>query len=193
MTEGERAFLLGKRSVTGTYVSALIAKAEAQTTDAGFGERIAESQRRVFQIAFSVLGNSADAEDVAQEAFLRAYRKLDSLREAEKFRAWVNRIVFRLALNRKRGHRRGMARDMAWQITEVPTVVDGAKEAEKQVMLNQLRREIECLPGKLRSVLQLSLVEEMDAGDVGAVLGIPAGTVRSRLHTARKALLEVMR
>jgi len=174
-------------------VSALIAKAEAQTTDAGFGERIAESQRRVFQIAFSVLGNSADAEDVAQEAFLRAYRKLDSLREAEKFRAWVNRIVFRLALNRKRGHRRGMARDMAWQITEVPTVVDGAKEAEKQVMLNQLRREIECLPGKLRSVLQLSLVEEMDAGDVGAVLGIPAGTVRSRLHTARKVLLEVMR
>ena len=86
-----------------------------------------------------------------------------------------------------------MARDMAWQITEVPTVVDGAKEAEKQVMLNQLRREIECLPGKLRSVLQLSLVEEMDAGDVGAVLGIPAGTVRSRLHTARKVLLEVMR
>jgi RNA polymerase sigma-70 factor (ECF subfamily) len=61
------------------------------------------------------------------------------------------------------------------------------------VLLERLRREIECLPEKLQSVLQLSLVEEMDAADVGAVLGIPAGTVRSRLHTARKLLLEVMK
>jgi RNA polymerase sigma-70 factor (ECF subfamily) len=51
---------------------------------------------------------------------------------------------------------------------------------------------MERLPKKLRSVLQLSLVEEMDAAGVGAVLGIPEGTVRSRLHTARKLLLEVM-
>jgi len=174
-------------------VSALIARAEAHSLEAEFGERIAENQRRVFQIAYSVLGNSADAEDVAQEAFLRAYQKSDSLREAEKFRAWVNRIVFRLALNRKRGYRRRLARDTAWQSMESPTLVDGAKEAEQQVMLDRLRREIERLPEKFRSVLQLSLVEEMDAADVGAVLRIPAGTVRSRVHTARKLLLEVMR
>jgi RNA polymerase sigma-70 factor (ECF subfamily) len=61
------------------------------------------------------------------------------------------------------------------------------------VMLERLRREIERLPRKLQSVLQLSLVEEMEAADVGAVLGIPAGTVRSRLHTARKILLDVMK
>jgi DNA-directed RNA polymerase specialized sigma24 family protein len=128
-------------------VSALIARAEAHSPEAGFGERIAENQRRVFQIAFSILGNSADAEDVAQEAFLRAYQRFTSLREAEKFRAWVDR----------------------------------------------LRTEIERLPEKLRSVLQLSLVEEMGAADVGAVLGIPAGTVRSRVHTARTLLLEVMK
>ena len=178
--------------MTGTCVSALIARAEAQNPEAGFGERIAENQRRVFQIAYSVLGNAADAEDVAQEAFLRAYQKFDSLREAEKFRGWVNRIVFRLALNRKRGYRRRLARDTAWQINESPAMVDGAKEVEQQVMLDRLRTEIERLPKKLRSVLQLSLVEEMDAADVGAVLGIPAGTVRSRVHTARKLLLEVM-
>ncbi len=71
-------------------------------------------------------------------------------------------------------------------------MVDGAKEAEQQVMLERLRREIERLPEKLRSALQLSLVEEMEAADVGEVLGIPPGTVRSRVHTARKLLLEVM-
>jgi RNA polymerase sigma-70 factor (ECF subfamily) len=173
-------------------VTALIARAEAQDPEAGFGERIAENQRRVFQIAYGVLGNAADAEDVAQEAFLRAYQKFDSLREAEKFRAWVNRIVFRLALNRQRSYRRRLARDTAWQITETQ-VADGAKDAEQCVMLERLRREIERLPQKLRSVLQLSLVEEMEAADVGAVLGIPAGTVRSRLHTARKILLDVMK
>lgn len=174
-------------------MSVLIARAEAHDPDAGFGERIAENQKRVFQIAYSILGNCADAEDVAQEAFLRAYQKLESLREAEKFRAWVNRIVFRLALNRKRGYRRRLARDSAWQITETPPMVDGVKEAEKQVMLEHLRRGIEQLPEKFRSVLQLSLVEEMEAADVGAVLGIPAGTVRSRVHTARKLLLEAMK
>ena len=169
----------------------MIAK-EADQPAVGFGERIAENQRRVFQIAYSVLGNSADAEDVAQEAFLRAYQKLDLLREAEKFRGWMNRIVFRLALNRKRGYRRRLARDTAWQSRATVKIVDGAKEAEQQVMLERLRREVERLPKKLRSVLQLSIVEEMDASDVGAVLGIPAGTVRSRLHTARKLLLEMM-
>jgi RNA polymerase sigma-70 factor (ECF subfamily) len=174
-------------------VKVSIARAELHSPEAGFDERIAENQRRVFQIAYSILGNSAEAEDVAQEAFLRAYQKFRSLREAEKFRGWVNRIVFRLALNRQRGYRRRLARDTAWQMTETRAMADGAKEAEQQVMFGQLRRAIERLPEKLRSVLQLSLVEEMDAADVGAVLGIPAGTVRSRLHTARKLLLEVMK
>jgi RNA polymerase sigma-70 factor, ECF subfamily len=174
-------------------VTALIAKAETHSSEAGFGERIAENQRRVFQIAYGILGNSADAEDVAQEAFLHAYQRFASLREAEKFRGWVNRIVFRLALNRQRSHRRRLTRDTAWQMTETRTMADGAKDAEQLVMLERLRREIERLPEKLRSVLQLSLVEEMEAADVGAVHGIPAGTVRSRLHAARKLLLEAMK
>lgn len=174
-------------------MTALIARADARNPEAGFGERVAENQRRVFQIAYGVLRNSADAEEVAQEAFLRAYQKFDSLREAEKFRAWVNRIVFRLALNRQRGYRRRLARDTAWQVSETTAMVDGAKDAEQRVMLERLLREVGRLPEKFRSVLQLSLVEEMDAGDVGVVLGIPEGTVRSRLHTARKLLLEVMK
>ena len=127
-------------------MTALVAKAEALNPEPGFGERIAESQRRVFQIAYSILGNSADAEDAAQEAFLRAYQKFASLREAEKFRGWVNRIVFRLALNRLRSHWRRLARDTAWQVTETPVMVDGAKDAEQLVMLDRLRREIERLP-----------------------------------------------
>jgi RNA polymerase sigma-70 factor (ECF subfamily) len=179
--------------VTGACVTTFMTRTETDEREMGFGIRVKENQRRVFQIAYGVLGNSADAEDVAQETFLRAYQKFSSLREAERFRAWVNRIAFRLALNRQRGQRRRTVRDTAWHVAEAGTTVDGAKTAEQQVMVNRLRQEIEGLPEKLRSVLQLSLAEEMEAEDVGAVLGIPAGTVRSRLHTARKSLLEAMK
>jgi RNA polymerase sigma-70 factor (ECF subfamily) len=140
-----------------------------------------------------VLGNAADAEEVAQEAFLQAYRKFSSLREAQKFRAWVNRIAFRLALNHQRGERRRLARETSWHMAGPGETVDEARNAEERALLERLRSKIEGLPEKFRRVLQLSLAEEMDAADVGAVLGIPAGTVRSRLHTARKLLLEVMK
>jgi RNA polymerase sigma-70 factor (ECF subfamily) len=171
-------------------MNALIARQEAQDAEAGFSARVAENQRRVFQIAYSVLGSAADAEEVAQEAFLQAFRKSVSLREAEKFRAWVARIAFRLALNRQRGARRRLVRDTAWQNTETRTSVDGEKDAEQRIMIAALRRRIGSLPEKLQSALRLSLVAGMDAEEVGSILGIPAGTVRSRVHAAKKLLLD---
>lgn len=72
----------------------LQARAERNDRDARFAARVAENQLRAFHFAYSVLGNAADAEEVAQEAFLRAYQKSGLLREARKFRAWINRIVF---------------------------------------------------------------------------------------------------
>ena len=169
-----------------------MARMETDERGASFDVQVARNQRRVFQIAYGVLANQADAEEVAQDAFLQAWRKSPSLRDAESFRAWVNRIAFRLALNRQRGQRRQLARETDWQATERSETVDGAMHAETRVLVDRLRNEIEGLPKKLRLVLQLSIVEDMDAADVGAVLGIPAGTVRSRLHTARKLLLEAM-
>lgn len=161
---------------------------------AGFGARVTENQRRVFQIAYSVLGNRADAEEVAQEAFLRAYRSFRALRDPEKFRAWINRMAFRLALNRQRGFRRRLARDTAWHAScSQPPTTDGLKEAEDNLLLKELRQAIEKLPEKFRRVIQLCVVDEMDAGQVGEVLELPAGTVRSRLHTAKKLLLDVMK
>jgi RNA polymerase sigma-70 factor (ECF subfamily) len=170
-----------------------IAPTDAPQSEATFGARLNENQRRVFHIAYGVLGNRADAEDVAQETFLRAYEKFSSLREAEKFRAWVNRIAFRLALNRQRGQRRRLTRETSWHAERPGERVGQMLNAEERVLLERLREEIEALPEKLRGVLQLSIVEDMDATDVGLVLGIPAGTVRSRLHAARKLLLEAMK
>ena len=177
--------------MTEAYVDALVARAEADQHESGFSQRMAENQRRVFQIAYGVLGSSADAEEIAQETFLRAYQKFKSLRDPQRFRFWVNRIAFRLALNRQRGLNRSMVRETAWH-SSVIEAFDGAKNAEDRLLAEKLRDQIEQLPEKFRRVLQLSIVEDMDANDAAAVLGIPAGTVRSRLHTARKLLLETM-
>lgn len=169
------------------FSGALVARRE----EADFAARLADSERRVFQIAYRVLGNAADAEEVAQEAFLRAHGRLGSLREPARFRAWVSRIAFRLALNRQRSRRRQLARETAWQAA-LPERLDGDRAAADRLYLERLRVEIARLPEKLRGVLLLSGVEGMDARETAAVLEIPVGTVRSRLHTARKRLLEVM-
>ncbi len=172
-----------------TYVEALTSRAGSGERDSEFTASVAQSQRRVFQIAYGVLGNAADAEEVVQEVFLRAYQDYGRLRDPGKFRAWVSRIAFRLALNRSRSGRRQLARETAWRDLTSDPQADAARSADGRVFLDRVRREIDRLPEKLRAVLLLCAVEDMDADDVAVVLEIPVGTVRSRLHLARKRLL----
>jgi RNA polymerase sigma factor (sigma-70 family) len=79
-----------------------------------FERRLGESAPLAFRVAMGVLRNAADAEDVAQEALLRAYRKFRELRKPEQFRSWLVRIAFRLALDRWRSARRRELRETAW-------------------------------------------------------------------------------
>lgn len=170
------------------YVQALARSTAVGKADADFPALVAASQRRVFQIAYGVLGDAGEAEEIAQEAFLQAYRRLASLRDPAKFRAWVGRIALRLALNRRRARGRQLVRDTAWQAVR-PAVVEPGTD---RLWLERVRAEIERLPEKLRAVLLLSAVEDMEAAEVAAVLEIPVGTVRSRLHRARRLLLEAL-
>ncbi len=87
---------------------------EARPDQTGFELQLRQCQRLVFRIAFGVLRDAADAEEVTQDVFLQAYRKLSSLREAGKFRAWVARMSWRLALNRQRAADRARRRDTSW-------------------------------------------------------------------------------
>ena len=153
-----------------------------------FEQLMRNSYRLVYRVAYAVLGNAADAEEVAQDTFLSAYRKFDSLRDANKFGSWVARSSWRLALNYRRGATRAMGRDGAWvavqTVSETPE--RQALEREFEVLL---RAQVERLPAKLKAVVLLTGVEEMDIRAVAGILGIPEGTVRSRLHLARRQLL----
>ena len=153
-----------------------------------FERLMRESYRLVYQIVYSVLGNSADAEEVTQDTFLSAYKKIGNLRDLERFRPWVARAGWRLAVNRRRGATRAMSRDGAWTegrpVSENPEA--GAADREFEA---RLRAHVDLLPEKLRAVVLLIGVEEMDVRTVAEILKIPEGTVRSRLHLARRQLL----
>jgi RNA polymerase sigma-70 factor (ECF subfamily) len=153
-----------------------------------FERLMRESYRLVYQVAYSVLGNAADAEEVAQDTFLTAYRKFDSLRDGDKFRPWVARASWRLALNYRRGARRAMGRDGAWLNTQAASETPEKQALEREFEV-RLRARVELLPEKLKAVVLLIGVEEMDVRTVAGILGIPEGTVRSRLHLARRQLL----
>lgn len=174
------------------YMEAVLPNAEAGDRKDEFAALVADGQRRVFQIAYSLLANRADAEEVVQEVYLRAFRKYATLRDPKRFHTWVNRIAFRLALNLQRARRRQLARDTAWYDSKSSSEATGAGGENEILLLHRLRREIDRLPEKLRAVLLLCTVEEMDARTVAETLDIPVGTVSSRLHVARKRLLEAL-
>lgn len=146
----------------------------------------------VYRVAYSVLDDPHDAEEVTQEVFLQAYRKLSSLRDPEKFRAWVARTSWRLALNHQRTSTRARRRETEWSEGAALPPPSAEALAEQSEFHGRLREEIHGLPEKLRNVLLLSALEGFEARDVAAILEIPEATVRSRLYLARKRLLRRM-
>jgi RNA polymerase sigma-70 factor (ECF subfamily) len=153
-----------------------------------FEDRLAECGPLAYRVARGVLRNSADAEDVAQEALLRAYSRFHRLRDRNRFRAWLVRIAFRLALDRFRSAKRREQRETLWaQPVPQPTTEDLAASSEFQAHLDLA---LEALPEKLRLVLLLSAMEGHTHEEVATMLGLPVGTVKSRLFSARKQLAE---
>ena len=150
-----------------------------------FETRLAESSTLAFRVAFSVLRQREDAEDVAQDAFAKAYRSFRQLRDRERFRAWLVRMTWRMALDRQRSNRRRAAREVLVEIEPPPATADPLVTQERA---EQLWRAIDRLPGKLRIVVVLAGIEGHDIREVATLLDLPDGTVKSRLFLARKQL-----
>ena len=153
-----------------------------------FEALLPESGRLAYRIARSVLRNDADAEDVAQEALLRAFRRFAVLRDRTRFRAWLVRIAFRIALDRVRATKRVQQREAQW-FQERERLASGGSRSTGDFQ-GQLEAAIEQLPERQRLVLLLSAMEGHTTEEVAALLDIPAGTVKSRLFFARKELAE---
>ncbi|HVO58370.1 MAG TPA: RNA polymerase sigma factor [Dongiaceae bacterium] len=154
---------------------------------------LGENAPLAFRVARGVLRNDADAQDVAQEALLRAYRRFDRLRERERFRAWLVRISFRLALDRRRAIRRREVREAEWERERTRTSARPGGQDAGEPFSDALQMALEELPPKQRLVLLLTAMEGHSLEEVAALAGVPLGTVKSRLFTAKRTLAEKLR
>jgi RNA polymerase sigma-70 factor, ECF subfamily len=153
-----------------------------------FEQVLADGATLAFRLAMGVLRNRADAEEVAQEALLRAYRAFPRLRERQAFRSWLCRIAWRLAVDRRRGALRRERREVAAQ--HKPPGPSAEQLAASNELGTHLGRALDELPAKLRQTLLLAAIEGHSMREVAQLLDLPEGTVKSRLHAGRKILAE---
>ena len=165
---------------------ASLVTAQSDELEREFEARLVESSSLAFRVAYSVLRHQEDAEDVAQEAYARAYRCFRQLRDRERFRAWMVRMTWRMALDRQRTDRRRTSREQ----TVAPDPVSTPAAAEERAAL--LWQAIDVLPEKLRIVTVLAGIEGHDMREVAVLLAIPEGTVKSRLFQARLRMKEFL-
>lgn len=174
----ERAVTLPGRFVTDGAT-------EAEALGREFEARLVECSTLAFRVAYSVLRHREDAEDAAQEAFTRAYRAFSQLRDRDRFRAWIVKAAWRVAIDRYHENKRRGGRELAVEIEAVSS--DSADAAERS---GRLWRAIDTLPEKLRITVVLASIEGHNTREVATLLGVPEGTVKSRLFDARQQLRE---
>jgi len=178
----------------GDQLLTVAAADEAVGLEGDFETRLAESSRIAFRVAFSVLRHREDAEDVAQEAFAKAHRNFSQLRDRDRFRAWLVRMTWRMALDRQRANRRHARLDHAdWEAralaVSTPTPADALEADERS---RRLWTAIDALPEKLRIVVVLVNIEDHDLNEVARLVGAPIGTVKWRLFAARRKLKRLL-
>ncbi len=136
---------------------------------------------RVVRLAAHVLHNPREAEDIAQEAFVKAFRLIGQFRGESGFYAWLYRIVINLCLDKMR--RKCMTSEIALEEGALPTLAAHAPDMEKRLAVEQV---LNSLTPPMRAALTLREVEGLEYSEIALVLQIPVGTVRSRLNTARE-------
>jgi RNA polymerase sigma-70 factor (ECF subfamily) len=155
----------------------------------GYDYLVSKHSRRALSIAWGIVRNAADAEDLVQDAFVRAYEKIGRFREGEPFGPWLYRIVTNLSLDVVR-HRAKFpatpveAHDERGELR--------AAEAAWSDTASRIDRAIESLPEMQRVVARLFIVEEFEHAEIAAMTGLAEGTVRSHLSHARKKLQEAL-
>jgi RNA polymerase sigma factor (sigma-70 family) len=171
----------------------LVARAR-RGDEAAYGDLVATHQEIAYRVAYLVLGDAAEAQDAAQEAFVKAYRVIDRFREGSPFRPWLLRIVTNAARNRRRaaGRRRGLQLR-----AEAATPREGsAPSAEDSVLQRERRRTllaaINALSSDDRLVIGARYFLDLSEAEIAALAGVAPGTVKSRLFRARARLAQAL-
>jgi RNA polymerase sigma factor (sigma-70 family) len=161
-----------------------------------FGLLVARYQRLVAHVVARLVRDDADREEVCQEVFLRVFRGVGDFKFGSKLSTWIARIAHRAALNHLEKKRLPLYEDMpeAEQARLQPT--SSAPNPFEQVLAGEarefVRHAIHELPARYRTVVTLHYLHEMTVEEVGAVVDLPAGTVKSHLFRARRLLKDAL-
>ena len=159
-----------------------------------FGELVARYQDSVYGMALRFVGGRGDAEDVAQEVFLRAYRGLEGFKGNAKLSTWLYRITFNLCADWLRRNKR--ADRTAVTIEAAAELADHRVNLEEGVVMAEerdtLRSALDRLDERYRSVVVLLYYQKLSYEQIAAVLELPVKTVETRLYRARKMLRETL-
>ena len=160
---------------------------------AAFGHIVRAHQRRIFACAVQMLGDAAEADDVTQETFLRAFRAIAKFDGRSELSTWLYRICINVSLNAIRRRKRNDAQDIAdpripEQRADGSGAVDPRDAAEASQLYAALAKAVDALSPSLRAALVLVCVQGLAHKDAAEVLGCPEGTIAWRIHEARARL-----
>ena len=163
-----------------------------------FGEILRQYHGLCYHVAYKVLRNASDAEEVVQDAFIKVHGALPEFRSEASLKTWILRIVWRLSLNRQRDRSRsswarlGLDGDRELEVETAQSRL--AEHPDKAYQAQDTREKvleaIDRLPEPLRQALVLHGFDELGYDDVARILQVPVGTVCSRIHSARRKLAE---
>ena len=172
-----------------TQLIALVQRAQRGDREA-FGQLVIEFEPTVFAMTLRRLRNRSEAREVTQEVFLRAMRKIDQLREPERFVGWLKRIAIRLSINRavRRPRETMTSPDTFASVSSSPDVpLESVLENERA---RQVRGGLDRLRPLDRDTLIAFYFQGQSLKEMSAQSGSPIGTIKRRLHTARNRLRE---
>lgn len=145
--------------------------------------------RSMYNVAYRIVGNEDDADDVLQESFISAFNNLDHYRGDATFGAWLKRIVINKAINvLKRKKMEALPEDDRWDVPD-----ESHEEPEyEELTVERVKKAIQQLPDGYRSVLSLYLLEGYDHQEIGEILGVSESTSKSQLNRAKNKLRELL-
>ncbi len=175
----------------GETAARLVAAAKAGDARA-FEELVRRYRKRIFALALHLTGTPSDADDIAQEVFMRAYRALDRFEGRSEFFTWVYRMAVNRALNARRDKGRRSEDPLEDPRVEYAVSVDAdgdpAKAAELRLTYARLLRGLDGLPAEMRTTVVLVVLQGMSHGEAAVVQKCSEGTIAWRMHEARTRL-----
>ena len=166
-----------------------LTKLAAQGDQDAFGKLVQLHQSAVFNVAYRMLGNKGDAEDITQETFIRAYKAFHSFDVDRPIRPWLKKIVTNLCLNRIKAHRPTLSLENGLPPPKEPKPGPEAQTAKRERDA-QVRAAILSLPPRYRAAIELRHFQDLSYEEIAETLEKPLSTVKSDLFRARKMLAE---